>query len=82
MMNFIKTNENDHYKAIVCRYVRTQFNFFRKGKATTDNIKKYRSIVLWDKYAPKKTRLACCLSYCGFWLVKIVWNIAKRESDG
>lgn len=44
-----------------------------------NKLKKYRSIVLWDKNARKKTRMACFFSFLGINIVRYLFNYINKR---
>jgi len=89
MCKFIEKNYPSCYKASICRLVSANFNIyfqipignneFKKYRTEIEaNIRKYRGIVLTDNEARKKARIACFLSFLGFPLMRIMWQIGLK----
>jgi glycosyltransferase involved in cell wall biosynthesis len=76
MLVWISKNKPEYKRAAICRFIGMNLRIYRvimrsKGKflvekeRIVDNIKKYRSRVIFDRKAKLKIRIACCLSYFG-----------------
>lgn len=74
-------------KALSCRIVSFAFHILLDvpkdnwdiRHSILQTIKKYRSTVLWDMQARRKTRVACLLSYCGMFLLDFLSDKGKSR---
>lgn len=75
-------------KALKCRIASLAFHILLETpisaknyrKDLLDKIKKYRKIILFDKHARKKTRIACMLSYGGMILINTFSKYGKSRN--
>lgn len=89
IIKFVETNYPSIKKAAYCRCVSAAFNLifqinddrYKEQKYELWNIiRKYRKIVLLDRNARNKARIAALMSYFGFKCVKTLYSITQKRA--
>lgn len=86
LMEYDKQSFQPIIKSYYCRMVSFTFHMilqmpkqYEHKSYFYNKLKKYRKIVLFDKKARKKTRLACLCSYFGINIVRILFHYIKNR---